>query len=56
MQSRKIVDEIEKENNDNQKGMQLDPASALQQFLDHIPITSIPAINTKSLGNYFIYV
>jgi hypothetical protein len=49
MQSRQIVGE-KKEDNDDQR-VQLDSGSALQQCLDHIPITSISGIN-NSCGTY----
>ena len=50
MQSRQIV-------NDDQI-VHVDSASALQQFLDHIPISSISGINnshgTTTFYNYFV--
>ncbi|WJX36225.1 hypothetical protein P8452_24127 [Trifolium repens] len=45
MQSRQIVGE-KKEDNDDQR-VQLDSGSAIQQCLDHIPITSISGINNS---------
>jgi len=51
MQSRKIVNdglvaEKKKDDNDDQN-VHVDSASALQQFLDHIPISSISGINNS---------
>jgi len=51
MQSRKIVNdglvaEKMKDDNDDQN-VHVDSASALQQFLDHIPISSISGINNS---------
>jgi hypothetical protein len=54
MQSRQIVGE-KKEDNDDQR-VQLDSGTALQQCLDHIPITSISGINNSLGRHYFLHL
>ncbi|CAL0318942.1 unnamed protein product [Lupinus luteus] len=40
---------VELDKNENKNEHQIDSASALQQYLDHIPISSIPAIQNSQL-------
>ncbi|RHN71300.1 hypothetical protein MtrunA17_Chr3g0144721 [Medicago truncatula] len=50
MQSRKIVNDglvAEKKEDNNDQNVHVDSATALQQFLDHIPISSISGINNS---------